>query len=117
MSDLDPSGTSHDWCVAAALSDIPENGLHDVAIGRTMVLLVRRNDRVMAFQGLCPHQFARLADGLLLADDLQCPRHLARFRLSDGICTNGWQLPPLERYPVRVKEGAILLPDPLTPIA
>lgn len=116
MSGPDPSETSPGWCVATSLSDIPENGLHDVMVGETLVLLVRRDDQVMAFQGLCPHQFARLADGLLLEDVLQCPRHLARFRLSDGVCASGWQLPPLQRYPVRIKDGAILLPDPLMPI-
>jgi 3-phenylpropionate/trans-cinnamate dioxygenase ferredoxin subunit len=98
------------------LSDIPDNELHEVVIGRSVVVLVRRGNEVLAFQGLCPHQSARLAEGTLVGNELQCARHLARFRLSDGSCGAGWQLPALKRYAVRIDDDEILLADPLTPI-
>lgn len=107
----DPAG----WRAVARLSELPE-GLSDVSIGRHLVLLLREGDRVRAYQGLCPHQFARLADGLLIDGALQCPHHLARFDLEDGRCGAGWVLPPLKRYAARIEDGAVLLPDPLTPL-
>lgn len=88
----------------------------DVQIGRRLVLLIAQDDGVQAFQGLCPHQMARLSEGEIIGDVLQCPHHLAQFRLDTGDCTGGWQLPPLRRYAVRVDGDEILLPDPLTPL-
>ncbi len=103
------------WQVAAALPEISQ-GLHELILGNEVVLLVRRGDEILAMQGLCPHTFARLADGQIDAEGwLHCPRHKARFRLADGACGSGWVLPPLRQYEVRVADGMVLLPDPLTP--
>lgn len=110
-----------DWQQVAELDALPPGGLADVVVGRELVLLVRDEaGEVRAFQGLCPHEFARLAEGALEerhgSTVVRCPRHLARFRLSDGACGRGWALPPLRRYAVRVADGAVFVPDPLTPI-
>ncbi|MFC3226451.1 Rieske (2Fe-2S) protein [Marinibaculum pumilum] len=105
------------WQEVATLAAFPESGLLDLAVGREVVLLLRLDDTVQAFQGLCPHQFARLAEGRAADGWLHCPRHRARFAVSDGHCGAGWVLPPLRRYAVQVDaEGRILLPDPLVPL-
>jgi len=101
------------WQVVAALDDLPASGMGEVEIGRQLILLVRRGDSVVAFQGFCPHQFARLAEGRLDDGWLQCPRHQARFSLDDGSCGPGWALPPLKRFAVKIDKGKVLLPAPL----
>ncbi len=87
--------------------------MHDIVIGRAVVLLIADTDQIRAVQGLCPHQRARLSEGVLAGGVLQCPHHLARFNLDDGACTGGWQLPSLRRYAVRVDGDQVLLRDPL----
>lgn len=104
---------SIEWRVVAAKSDVLQAGLRDVQVGRRIVLLVSDGDQVFAFQGTCPHQSARLAHGSLLDGTIQCPHHLAQFRIADGTCTGGWQLPPLRRYAVRVDGDDVLLSEPL----
>ena len=101
------------WTVVATVPEVAKTGLCDVLIGRRSVLLVYRNQQILAFQGICPHQSARLADGLIIDDSIQCPHHLARFRLDNGQCSSGWQLSPLKRYAVKTDGDDILLPDPL----
>lgn len=102
------------WQPALPLEAIPPGGLADMLLGRELVLLARQGDAVLAFQGLCPHQFARLAEGRLDGDWLQCPRHMARFSLADGACGHGWALPALRRFATRIDAGMVFLPDPLT---
>lgn len=104
------------WREVAKLSVLDATGLADVAVANAVILLIRDGDTVRAVQGLCPHQFARLADGTLSDGWLHCPQHMARFRVADGACGPGWTLPALRRYAVRIEEGAILLPDPLVPL-
>ncbi len=101
------------WRTVAKCSDFPSSGLMDVLVGRKVILLVKTESTVLALQGLCPHQQARLAEGEVQHGTLQCPHHLAAFNLSDGSCTGGWQLPPLKRYIVEVDGDDILLRDPL----
>ena len=101
------------WRVVARKQELLQSGLREIQIGRRIVLLVGYGDQVFAFQGTCPHQSARLAQGSLIEGTIQCPHHLARFRLDDGACTGGWQLPPLKRFAVRVHGDDILLSDPL----
>jgi len=106
------------WQKVAELAALAPSGLADVVVGRELVVLVAvGEDDVRAFQGLCPHEFARLAEGAVEERDgatwLRCPRHLARFRVGNGETGPGWSLPPLRRYAVRIEDGAIFLPDPL----
>lgn len=110
------TGRAGGWRAVARLDDLEDPGLLDVEAGRQLVLLVRQGDRVRAYQGLCPHQFARLSGGTLDGERLQCPRHLAQFRLADGVCPSGWDLPALKRYAVRVADGVVLLAEPLAPL-
>ena len=64
--------------------------------------------QIHAVQGFCPHQMARLSEGGLTPDGcLQCPRHIAMFRLSDGCVTGGWRLQPLRRHAVRIENGRV----------
>ena len=105
-----------EWRAVARLSEIPDPGLTDVELGRRLVLLVRQGQSVRAYQGLCPHQFARLAGGHLEGEELRCPQHMARFRLEDGVCTGGWALSALERYAVRVEGEEVQLQFPLHPL-
>jgi nitrite reductase/ring-hydroxylating ferredoxin subunit len=105
--------TNTNWRVVAQTSALGWNGLFDVVVDDQLVLLVNTGEEIIAVQGQCPHQFARLVGGSFHENRLQCPHHRALFRLSDGACTNGWQLPPLKRYPVRVIGSDIALPRAL----
>ena len=112
--------TAPGWQKVATLAAFGSRNLADVVVGRELVVLVRRSTGVEAYQGLCPHEYARLSEGRLETDDegdwLTCSRHLARFRLGDGVCPRGWRLPPLRRYAVRVEDDAVWLADPLAPL-
>ncbi len=106
-----------DWQPVAALETLTDSVPHEVLVGRALVLLIKRGDRVDALQGLCPHNLAPLATGRLNGDGLLvCPAHDARFDLDTGRCVANWRLPPLARYAVRIEAGSIFLPDPLVAI-
>jgi len=105
------------WQVAARLEALEDGVAKDVLIARQLVLLLREGGEVLALQGSCPHQVARLAQGQIVKGWIECPHHRARFRLSDGVCGSGWKLPPLKRYATKLHEGMVLLPDPLVPLS
>lgn len=58
------------------------------------VILIRNGCRLYAYRNECPHSHGRLNSqtGRFLTGDgtqLLCAYHLARFRFSDGYCTDG----------------------------
>ena len=103
----------HVWNTVASTDAVGTEAPLEVVVGNALVILVRTGDGIAAFQGNCPHQFARLGGGMIVDGRIRCPHHRADFSLTDGTCGPGWILPALKRYAVRVEDGQVLLPDPL----
>lgn len=103
------------WQIAAKAADIPSGAPAEVVIGDVVILVLRKDTAgsFIAVQGMCPHGWARLAEGTVQDGWLHCPRHMAKFQLVDGECGPGWVLPPLRRYSTRVIGEYVLVPDPL----
>ena len=74
--------------------------------GHDIVVVRVDGGDVHAFQGICPHQEQRLADGDFDGRKLVCFGHLWEFDATNGLGVNptGCQL---TRYPVEVRDGEI----------
>ena len=92
---------------ACALTDIDDGSCLGVELDGTAILLHRTGDRVVALQGLCPHQQAPLAEGAIGGGMLVCPYHHAVFDLMSGARRHGPGLGRLRRYACRVDDGAV----------
>lgn len=102
------TGVEHiDWIDVLPSSELSAGTPYEVVVEEAVIILIRSEESIAAYQGLCPHQFARLAEGRVAEGYINCPRHMAKFRLSDGTCGPGWVLPPLRRYAVRENAGMI----------
>ena len=101
------------WQFAAEVESVSEDKPFEAVIGDNVIIIVRGEAGFAAFQGFCPHAWARLSEGYTEGGWLHCPQHLARFCLKDGTCGPGWQLHPLKQYPTRVHDGCVMVPDPL----
>jgi nitrite reductase/ring-hydroxylating ferredoxin subunit len=64
---------------------IPENDPYQVRIGEKAITVVRRNDRLHAFEALCPHQHEPLYKGTVNDfGEIICPLHAYRFNINTG---------------------------------
>ncbi|RVU35117.1 Rieske (2Fe-2S) protein [Hwanghaeella grinnelliae] len=95
------------WIAVVPSVELLPDKPHEVLIGENIFVLIRHGETIGAYQGQCPHQFARLVEGRVADGHINCPRHMAKFRLSDGICGPGWALPPLRRYTVKEDGGMV----------
>ncbi len=101
------------WQFAAEVESVLADKPAEAVIGDKVIIIVRGETGFAAFQGFCPHAWARLSEGHIEAGWLHCPQHLARFCLRDGTCGPGWRLQPLKQYPTCVHDGCVMVPDPL----
>jgi nitrite reductase/ring-hydroxylating ferredoxin subunit len=92
---------------ASALQMLQENVIRKVQVGDHVICLFRRGENVYAFQPLCPHQSASLADGKVNKfDELICPLHHYRFDLHTGDVRSG-DCGPLKIFPTTLTEKGI----------
>jgi 3-phenylpropionate/trans-cinnamate dioxygenase ferredoxin subunit len=98
------------WIEVCAADDIdPEDVTRFDHEGKTYAIYRSPDDVYFATDGLCTHEKIHLADGLVIEDIIECPKHNGRFNYKTGeakgapVCVN------LKTYPVKVEGDHILI--------
>jgi len=99
-----------DWVEVCSRDEIEEEDVirfdHE---GKTFAIYRSPDDTFHATDGLCTHERIHLADGLVMDDIIECPKHNGRFNYKTGeargapVCIN------LKTYPVKVEDGRVYL--------
>lgn len=97
------------WIEAANFDDIDDEDVIRFDHADKTYAIYRFNDVAYASDGLCTHEKVHLADGLVMGNVIECPKHNGRFNISTGkalgapVCVN------LKTYPVKVEGGKVYL--------
>ena len=98
------------WIAACAAADIePEDVVRFDHGGRTFAIYRSPDDAYYATDGLCTHEQAHLADGLVMDHLIECPKHNGRFDYTTGAAKRAPACVDLRTYPVKVEGGTILI--------
>jgi 3-phenylpropionate/trans-cinnamate dioxygenase ferredoxin component len=101
------------WIDACAVDEIEEEDVMRFDHGEQTFAIYRgRDDTFHATDGLCTHERAHLADGLVIGDTIECPKHNGRFNVRTGEATRVPARIGLRVYPVRVEAGRVLIKLP-----
>ena len=99
-----------DWIKACRTDDIePEDVIRFDHNERTFAIYRTTDDKFYATDGLCTHQKVHLADGFVMENIIECPKHNGRFDFTTGqakgapVCVN------LKTYPVKVEAGDVFI--------
>jgi 3-phenylpropionate/trans-cinnamate dioxygenase ferredoxin subunit len=96
------------WVDACGAEDVePEDVIRFDHGGRVFAIYRSPDDRYYATDGICTHEHAILADGLVLDDIIECPKHNGRFDYRTGAAMGAPVCVNLRTYPVRVVEGRV----------
>jgi naphthalene 1,2-dioxygenase system ferredoxin subunit len=84
-----------------------------VEVGGREIALFNLDGTYWATDGICTHMRARLADGYVEGDVVECPLHFGRFEIHTGKAVSAPCTVDLQTYPVRRDADgiAIGLPD------
>ena len=72
------------WAEACRLAELEDNQPFGATVNGQPVCLVRRGERLHAFEDMCTHELARLSKGFLQGDVIECPLHEAKFDITTG---------------------------------
>ena len=98
------------WIEACGAGDIDEEDVMRFDHGgRTFAIYRSSDNKFYGTDGLCTHEKIHLADGLVMDNIIECPKHNGRFDYRTGeakgapVCVN------LKTYPVKVDGGKVLI--------
>jgi 3-phenylpropionate/trans-cinnamate dioxygenase ferredoxin component len=77
--------------------------------GRTFAVYRSPEDAYFATDGLCTHEKVHLADGLVMDDIIECPKHNGRFNYKTGAAKGAPVCVALKTYPVKVEAGTVFI--------
>ncbi len=97
-----------DWIDVCAEDEIDEEDVirfdHD---DRTFAVYRSEAGDVFATDGLCTHENVHLADGLVMDETIECPKHNGRFDYQTGAALRAPACVNLGTYPARIRDGRI----------
>ena len=101
---------SETWIDVCAVDDVDREDVIEVRAGdRALAVYRSPEDTFHATDAQCTHGRANLADGLVMGDVIECPKHNGRFDYRTGEAVRVPCLQPLVTYPVAVDGDRVLV--------
>lgn len=92
---------------AARVSDVPPGRVKFFEVGDEDVALCNLDGEIHAIANVCTHDGGPLAEGYLLGDEIECPRHGARFNVRTGEVKTLPAIIPIPTYRVKIEGDEI----------
>ena len=98
------------WVEACAEGDVDEEDvLRFDHAGRTFAIYRSPDGKYYATDGLCTHEGVHLADGLVMDNIIECPKHNGRFDYRTGAAKGAPVCVNLQTYPVKLEGGKVMI--------
>ena len=97
------------WIDAIAANLPPEEARRFDHAGRTYAIYRNHEDGYFCTDGLCTHEEVHLADGLVMENTVECPKHSSIFDFETGEVETPPACNNLRTYKTKVDGGRILI--------
>lgn len=97
------------WIDVAAEADLFEGAGLAVTPAGHDIALFKLEDGIYAIDNQCSHGNAKLCDGFVEGQYVECPFHQALFSLHDGSVACGPATEPVKSWPVKITQGRVYL--------
>lgn len=98
------------WVDVCSPSEIEEEDLIRFDRGdRTFAVYRSADDEYFCTDGLCTHEQVHLADGLVMDNIIECPKHNGRFDYRTGEAKGAPVCVDLNTYPTKIENGRVLI--------
>ena len=88
---------------AAKVSDVLPGGVKVVEVGEESIALCNVDGEIYAVANVCSHDDGPLGEGCLLGDEIECPRHGARFDVRTGAVRSLPAIIPIPAFEVKIE--------------
>jgi MocE subfamily Rieske [2Fe-2S] domain protein len=110
VKDVEKQPDADGWIEVCAAADLAREDVLRFDHGKKTFALIRdEKDYLHATDGICTHGNNHLADGLVIAGTIECPKHNGRFHLADGSPARAPVCRGLAVYPLEERAGRLWL--------
>ena len=103
------SDRSIGWHSVCAVDEIEEEDLIQFEHDGKVYAVYHTPSGFYATDGICTHEEAHLADGMVLGEIIECPRHQGRFHIPSGKAKGAPVCIDLHTYPIKVEAGRVYI--------
>jgi 3-phenylpropionate/trans-cinnamate dioxygenase ferredoxin subunit len=98
------------WVRACGVDDVEEEDVirWDHA-GQTYAIYQSPENQFYATAGLCTHEKTCLADGLVMGDIIECPKHNGRFNYKTGQAKGAPVIVDIRTFKTKVEDGEVMV--------
>lgn len=93
----------------ARVSEIPQGRVKVVEVGDEDVALCNVDGVIYAVANVCTHDDGPLGEGYLRGDEIECPRHGARFNVRTGEVKTLPAIVPIPTFEVKVENDDVFV--------
>lgn len=97
------------WHFAARTDDLSDDFATGIVLGDHEIAFCKFQGHVYAVDNICTHEEACLSDGVLDGDEIECPLHMARFKITTGEALSPMAPKGLRCYKIRQDGGSIFI--------
>ena len=100
-----------DWIAVAKVSELAPGHWRRVDVDGTQIVVFNLDGKYYALEDVCTHDGGQLTGGRVLGDQIECPRHGARFDIRTGapLCPPAYER--TAKFPVKVEDGVVYTRD------
>lgn len=98
-----------DFVKVAKTSELAPGEKKLVEVNGRPVALFNLDGEYYAIEDVCTHDGGPLAEGDVFGEEIECPRHGARFNIKTGLATRMPAFEPVDPYEVKVEGEDILI--------
>ena len=100
------------WHFVCPVKDIGEEDVVQFECKGKLYAVYHTASGFYTTDGLCTHEDGVLADGLVLGEIIECPRHQGRFHIPSGKAKGAPVCIDLGTYPTKIEAGLIYIALP-----
>ena len=71
------------------------------------IAIYRLHDGIYATDNVCSHEYSELSDGMIVDDNVYCPKHGSRFNIRTGAVIDLPATRPIRTFETKVEDGYI----------
>ena len=100
-----------DWIKVCATGELLPGEYRNVYDGDTPIAVFNIDGDLYAIEDICTHDGGELTGGIIDGNEIECPRHGARFDIRTGavLCPPAYE--PTAKFPVRIEGGSVYTRD------
>ena len=95
------------WVDAVAFDQVLEGDVIGLVVAGRDIAFYNVAGEICATDNLCTHGHARLCEGFLLDDEIECPLHQGRFSVRTGAPTCEPVTEAIRTYPIKIDAGRV----------